>query len=63
MTNPIQNTSVQEADDEIDLLELIYTILNGKWTIIFFTLLALALAFIYAYGKQPIYKSDALLQV
>ena len=63
MTNTTQNPPAQEADDEIDLLELIYTILNGKWTIIFFTLLALALAFIYAYGKQPIYKSDALLQV
>jgi len=50
-------------DDEIDLLELIYTILHGKWTIIFFTLLATTLAFIYAYGQTPVYKADALLQV
>ncbi len=63
MTNPTQKTSVQTDDDEIDLLELLYTLANGKWTIIFFTLLALALAFIFAFGQQPIYKSDALLQV
>ena len=50
-------------DDEIDLLELLSTILDGKWTIIFFTLLATTLAFIYAFGLTPVYKADALLQV
>jgi len=50
-------------DDEIDLLELLSTILDGKWTIVFFTLLATTLAFIYAFGLTPVYKADALLQV
>lgn len=51
------------ADDEIDLLELVYTILHGKWFILFFTILFAFFAFIYAYGKAPIYRADALLQV
>jgi len=57
-------TSVTTSeDDEIDLLELLSTILDGKWTIVFFTLLATTLAFIYAFGLTPVYKADALLQV
>ena len=48
---------------EVDLLELFYAILAGKWTILFFTVMATFLAFIYAYGKTPIYSADTLLQV
>ncbi|MGK0272162.1 MAG: tyrosine-protein kinase Etk/Wzc [Cocleimonas sp.] len=50
-------------DDEIDLLELFRALLNGKWLILFFTILATLAAFIYAFGKAPIYKADTLLQV
>lgn len=53
----------QQVDDEIDLLELIYTILAGKWRILFYTTLSFLFAFIYAYGQTPVYKADALLQV
>jgi len=60
--NDKTNVATSE-DDEIDLLELIYTILHGKWTIIVFTLLAIFLAFIYAFGQTPVYKADALIQV
>ena len=48
---------------EVDLLELFYAIRAGKWTILFFTVMAAFLAFIYAYGKTPIYSADTLLQV
>ncbi|HIQ15978.1 MAG TPA: tyrosine-protein kinase, partial [Leucothrix sp.] len=60
--NDITQSSKQE-DDEIDLLELIYTILHGKWLILFFTLLSTFLAFIYAFGQPPVYRADAVLQV
>ena len=56
-------TKAQSKDDEIDLLELLSTILNGKWLILGVTLLSTLLALIYAFGQQPIYKADVLLQV
>ena len=58
------NQSVNsDRDDEIDLLELVFTALQGKWTILLFALISTLLAFIYAYGKPPVYKADALLRV
>lgn len=48
---------------EVDLLELFYAILAGKWTILLFSIIAIFLAFIYAYGKTPVYHADTLLQV
>ncbi len=50
-------------NDEIDLSELFFTLLDGKLLILFLTLMTTALAFMYAYGKTPIYVADALLQV
>ena len=61
--NDKANISSQEEDDEIDLLELFHTLMEGKWWIILFTLLFTLFAFIYAFGQIPIYKADALLQV
>ena len=55
--------TAKEEDDEIDLLQLVHTIWNGKWLILLFTLIATLLAFVYAFGQSPIYKADALLQV
>ena len=63
MNDQLTTNVAQSEDDEIDLLELLSTILNGKWLILGVTLLSLLLALIYAFGQQPIYKADALLQV
>ncbi len=63
MSNQEQAQKSQSDDDEIDLLELIHTLLDGKWQILFFSFMATILAFIYAYGQLPIYKADTLLQV
>ena len=52
-----------QDDDEIDLRELIGTVLSGKWLILFFTLAFMLLAVVYAYSITPIYKADSLLQV
>ena len=54
---------IKQEDDEIDLRELLHTILSGKWRILFYTLLATIFAFIFAFGQTPVYKADALLQV
>jgi tyrosine-protein kinase Etk/Wzc len=63
MNDQVKNTSVQNDDDEIDLLELFHTLLSGKWQIISMAILSLLLALVYAFGQEPIYKADTLMQV
>ena len=62
LTKIAPSTNSQE-DDEIDLRELLGTILSEKWLILFFTIVFILLAFVYAFGSTPIYKADSLLQV
>ncbi|WP_299873323.1 polysaccharide biosynthesis tyrosine autokinase [uncultured Cocleimonas sp.] len=50
-------------DDEIDLRELLATLLDGKWLIFTLMFASLLLASIYAFGKAPIYRADSLLQI
>jgi len=57
------SSNQSSQDDEIDLLELLYTILDGKWLISFFILIATVISIIYAYGQVPTYKGDTLLIV
>ena len=63
MNDQVQSSRASQDDDEINLLELLGTLLEGKWLIFLFMLIAVGLAFIYAFGQQSIYKADALLQV
>ena len=63
MKDKNQTVLPQQNEDYIDLLELAHTILQGKWLILFFVLIASIIAFVYAYGQSPIYKADALLRV
>ncbi len=63
MNDQVNSNTLQSDDDEIDLLDLFNTLLEGKWLIIFTSLLALLFALLYAFGQQPIYKGDTLLQV
>ena len=57
--NPPQNPE----EDEIDLGELIATLLDGKVLIIVITLIALAVGVVSSFLMTPIYKADAMLQV
>ncbi|MEB8430950.1 polysaccharide biosynthesis tyrosine autokinase [Cocleimonas sp. KMM 6892] len=50
-------------DDEIDLRELLATLLDGKWLILSLMISSLLLAIIFAFGKTPIYRADSLLQI
>lgn len=51
------------AEDEIDLGELLETILDGKWLVLFITLLGAALGVAYALLATPVYQADALVQI
>ena len=63
MNDKNQSVNTSQDDDEIDLLELVFTAVQGKWTILLFALLSTLLAFIYAYGTPTVFKADALLRV
>ena len=54
---------VQIEEDEIDLKEIIKTILKYKKFIFIFTLIITLLAGIYAFIKKPIYEIKAYLQI
>lgn len=53
----------QQADDEIDLRELVATLIGGTWLLAFVMALCLVLGIGYAWVATRIYESDALVQV
>ena len=57
------NYSTSPDDDEIDLGELIATLVDNKWLIAAVTAVVLTLGIAYALIAQPIYKADAMLQI
>ncbi|AWT48289.1 lipopolysaccharide biosynthesis protein [Psychrobacter sp. YP14] len=66
MSKTVPNTSINDAtqkDDEIDLIALLLTLLRGWKTILTCALLGLALGFTYSRYVQPTYQTDALLQI
>lgn len=70
MTSPLSEVTNRQGsyqsnqeEDGFDLGELIATILDGKYLIIFVTLGFLAAGIIKALLDAPIYKADAMLQV
>ena len=52
-----------QDDDEIDLGELLATLIDSKWLIAFITLMVLIIGTAKALIDQPVYKADAILQV
>lgn len=61
---PVQYVPIHTyEEDEIDLKELIRTILKHKYFILIFTLAITSLAAIYAYLKTPIYEIKSNIQV
>lgn len=53
----------QMAEDEIDLLALLGSLLDNRWTIINVTAFAAVLSVVIAVISTPIYQAEALLQV
>lgn len=58
----IKNTTI-ENEDEVSLSHLLATLIEGKWLILITILISLIFSLLYSFGKTPIYKADALLQV
>jgi len=60
--NPSQN-GMDESDDEINLGEILATLLEYKWLIALVTVVATMLGATWLFVATPIYQADALLQV
>lgn len=52
-----------EDNDNIDLLALLFVVLRGWKTILFFALIGLLIGVLYARYVNPTFKSDALIQI
>jgi len=57
------NKNESQDDDELNLGEVFSTLMENKWLIIFFTIVALMIGVSKAFLATPIYKADAMLQV
>ena len=61
---PVSNSSSQdEYEDEVDLSELLATLIDGKWIIVLIVFTTLFLGASKAYLEKPVFSSDVLLQV
>jgi tyrosine-protein kinase Etk/Wzc len=60
--NAVHEPSSQE-DDEIDLADLLGTLLDSKWLILSITTTVLLIGMAKAYVDIPIYKADAMLHL
>ncbi|MCF7750991.1 polysaccharide biosynthesis tyrosine autokinase [Bacillus subtilis subsp. subtilis] len=56
-------TPAQDDNDEIDLRQLLGTLVDYKWWIVSITALFFAVSVIYALLATPIYRADAIVQV
>lgn len=59
LSKPIE----QKDEDEIDLLALLFALLRGWKTILFFVLIGLLIGVLYSRYVNPTFKSDALIQI
>jgi len=59
----LSNLASKEDNDEIDLMALLFAILRGWKIIVFFAVLGLLLGILYSRYVNPIFKSDALIQI
>lgn len=70
MTNTRQNNHsdqtqryLEQADDEINLSEIIGILIDGKWLIALITCITLLLGIFIAIFSTPVYRADVMLQV
>ena len=65
MTSDSKNLTkpASEADNDVDLLALVFSVLRGWKTILFFAVLGVLIGVLYSRYETTIYQSDALLQI
>jgi len=59
----VSNSASKENNDEIDLMALLFSILRGWKTIVFFAALGLIIGILYSRYVNPTFQSDALIQI
>ncbi|MEJ6066170.1 polysaccharide biosynthesis tyrosine autokinase [Psychrobacter sp. 16-Bac2893] len=59
----LSNSASKEDNDDIDLMALLFAILRGWKTIVFFAVLGLLIGILYSRYINPTFKSDALIQI
>lgn len=59
----LSNSASKEDNDEIDLMTLLFAILRGWKTIVFFAVLGLIVGVLYIRYVNPTFKSDAIIQI
>ena len=59
----VSNSASKEDNDEIDLMALLFAILRGWKTIVFFAVLGLIIGILYSRYVNPTFQSDALIQI
>jgi len=59
----VSNSASKEDNDEIDLMALLFGILRGWKTIVFFAVLGLIVGILYSRYVNPTFQSDALIQI
>lgn len=59
----ISKNTIEKDDDEIDLMALLWVLLRGWKTVLFFALLGLVIGVLYSRYVNPTFKSDALIQI
>lgn len=59
----VSNSAAKEDNDEIDLMALLFAILRGWKTIMFFAVLGLIVGILYSRYVNPTFQSDALIQI
>ncbi|WP_198334977.1 GNVR domain-containing protein [Psychrobacter namhaensis] len=59
----LSNSASKEDNDDIDLMALLFAILRGWKTILFFALIGLLIGVLYGRYVNPTFKSDALIQI
>ena len=61
--NNLSKPIAAEEDDNIDLMALLFALLRGWKTILFFALLGLLIGVLYSRYVNPTFRSDALVQI
>lgn len=59
----LSNSASKEDNDEIDLMALLFAILRGWKTIVFFAVLGLIVGVLYSRYVNPTFRSDAIIQI
>ncbi|MBP2281469.1 tyrosine-protein kinase Etk/Wzc [Psychrobacter sp. PL19] len=61
--NNLSKPAAEKDDDDIDLLALLLVLLRGWKVVVFLALLGLAIGVLYSRYLNPVFKSDALIQI